>query len=164
MFRRVQVFMHLSFLVVVVVAAGCSDNKTNIEIRESSDSPQINSPKVPSKTDALDELKKIAHRGKEDAVSDDDKLEDVHVDVKKTSSLVYPYVGRIISTWKTKSSRGLRYWIYYKFDGIKWTPTWATPGGIGTIGSLTENEAMREPADERMKYPWSSTNPKLWTP
>ncbi len=90
------------------------------------------------------------------------ELQDVHVDTQPTSSLVYPFVGRIISTWKTTTG-GERIWIYYKFDGTRWIPPWGRRGSIGFIDELIENEAMKN-VDEKLRYPWA--NPadhiKIW--
>jgi hypothetical protein len=135
---------------------------------KSKDEPSQQEPISP-KTDPEQELRQVAERGRQKAPQDDEILQDVSVDVKKTSSLVYPYVGRIISIWGYKADdRSVdKICIYYKYQNGKWVPTWFNRGGSRvSFGILTEEEALRTPSLPQMAYPWTNAHAKftIWIP
>jgi hypothetical protein len=92
----------------------------------------------------------------------------VEMDVIKTSSLVIPYVGQIVSEWQDGSNgrRNGMFVVYYKFENQQWVPVWLNRGSSGGQfpGALREGKAlMKEEGFGRSQipgefiYPWSPT-------
>ena len=128
--------------------------------------------------DPVAELRAIMERGKLKIPADKrGTLASAELDVLKSSSLVVPYVGQILSEWDDGSSgnRG-RIVVYYKFENQQWTPVWANRGLSGGVfpGGLREGKALMKedgfsPRDipNEFVYPWSPTATyriKAWDP
>lgn len=161
--RRSVVFAQL---IVAIAIAGCGPSKE----------PQANSKQSPqpaplAKTsDPLAELKAIVEAGRKKVPADGNwLLDDVNLDARQTSSLVYPYVGRITSTWisRKRSENIDRVAVYYKYENGMWQPTWANRAWVRSkfTEPLTEKDAIQSPPD--MSYPWPENTGyqfTVWTP
>ena len=139
------------FLTAVVGLAGCgakdaAPNATTAPIIPNA----TKAPVISSQPDPTPELRKIAELGKAKALSPGNEgptFVDVSVESISSSSLTYPYVGRITVDYK-KSSDGRifnsSYAIYFKHDGKTWLFSKYCYGikGKGFPWPLTQERAL----------------------
>jgi hypothetical protein len=95
--------------------------------------------------DPAEALKQIARTGQSKIPSDGYKsaystytLLDLQVDVIRTTSLIYPHAGEIVSDWshiltRDGSQETKRVVVYYKHDGNRWIPVRYNRGGTGGL-------------------------------
>lgn len=160
-------------LCVLVLASGCNGSGSS----PSSPAPSRESVGVPAPTaDPLQELRGIMQAGQKTIPSEKrSTFVSASIDVVKTSSLVVPYVGQILSDWNDGTSGGLVV-VYFKYENGRWTPVWANRGARGGFfpGALREGKALltedgfsRRDIPAEMIYPWSpraTYRIKVWDP
>jgi len=110
-------------------------------------------------------LREIATRGKEKALLSPevgDTFVDARVETIKTSSLTYPYAGRIIADYRDEDSEIDRCVVYFKYDGGKWIASKLGRGnGNAYQEPLTEGDALSPSPIEQWNTPSSASTDKV---